>query len=464
MRYIADFHIHSKYSRATSPQMDLEHLDEWAKIKGIDILGTGDFTHPEWFKELKNKLKSFGNGLYTLQKSVAAGFSLRSRTLKGAATGINSVAINSVAAGFSLRPTNFILTAEISCIYSQGGKGRRIHLVIFAPDLETVEKINTHLSRIGNLKSDGRPILGLSAKELTKIILEISSDCLIVPGHIWTPWFGLFGSQTGFNSIEECFEELTPQIYALETGLSSDPAMNWRLSALDKYTLISNSDAHSLANLGREANVFEGDEISYSSIIKAIKKRESNALHPASPGALAPGQIKANLKLLYTIEFFPEEGKYHFDGHRDCGIRFSPEETKKTAGICPKCKKPLTIGVMNRVDLLADREQGIKPKKAASYKSLVPLQEIIAEVLGKAKTTKAVKAEYQNLIEKGEKEFNILLNLSYDDLFKITLPKIAEGIKKIREGKVEILPGYDGVYGTVNVFSEEDKVKQVRLF
>lgn len=438
MKSIADFHIHSKYSRATSSQMDLEHLDEWAKIKGIDILGSGDFTHPEWFRELKKKLNPLGNGLFVLSEKCADqnGIKLSPRT-----TGRTALK----------KKTYFILTTEISCIYSQGGKGRRIHLIVFAPNLETAEKINARLSQIGNLKSDGRPILGLSAKNLVKIILEISPDCLIVPGHIWTPWFSLFGSQSGFDSIEECFEELTPEIFALETGLSSDPIMNWRLSALDKYILISNSDAHSLVNLGREANVFEGDDLSYSSIIGAIKRRGLR-------------EIKTDLRLIYTIEFFPEEGKYHFDGHRLCNLRFSPEQTKKVQGICPKCKKFLIRGVMNRVAALADRDYGIKPQNAAGYKSLIPLQEIIAEALSRTKITKAVENEYQNLIKKGESEFNILLNLSYEDLSKITLPKIAEGIKNVREGKVEILPGYDGVYGTVKIFSEEEKPEQVRLF
>lgn len=437
MQYIADFHIHSKYSRATSQKMDLEYLDQWAKIKGIDVLGTGDFTHPKWFKELKEKLEPLGNGLYKLQNRAMEKARLE--------TANNFFKEKS-------QKTNFILSTEISCIYSKNDKVRRIHIMIFVPSLEVAEKINIQFSWIGNLKADGRPILGLDAKELAKIALEISEECLIVPAHIWTPWFSLFGSQGGFDSIEECFEELTPQIYALETGLSSDPAMNWRLSALDNYTLISNSDAHSLANLGREANVFEGNDLSYSSIIKALKRGKAN-------------DLTEDLKLIYTIEFFPEEGKYHYDGHRSCKIRFSPEETKRAQGICPKCKKLLTVGVMNRVVSLADRDKGIKPEGAANYKNLVPLQEIIAEALDKAKGTKAVDEEYQNLVKKGKNEFNILLNLSYQELKKITLSKIIEGIKRVREGKIEVLPGYDGVYGTVKAFPEGIKeVKQTSLF
>ena len=470
MKYIADLHIHSKFSRATSKQMDLEHLDQWAKIKGIDILGTGDFTHPEWFRELKNKLESLGNGLYKLRnyekitKLQIKGVQASACKVKGVQASACKDTIKGVQAS-ACKDTNFILTAEISCIYTQGGKGRRIHIVILAPDLETVEKINIRLAQTGNIKSDGRPILGLSAKELTKIVLDVSTDCLIVPGHIWTPWFSLFGSRSGFDSIEECFEELTPEIYALETGLSSDAIMNWRLSVLDKYTLISNSDAHSLVNLGREANVFEGNNLSYLSIINAIKKQKLKQIDNNLSGSTRIATWKnTDLKLVYTIEFFPEEGKYHFDGHRDCGIRFSPEQTKKAKGICPKCKKSLTAGVMNRVDVLADRDHGIKPKRAAGYKSLVPLQEIIAEALEKNKTTKAVQTEYQNLTRKGKSEFNILLNLSYKDLSEITSPKIVEGIRRVREGKLEVLPGYDGVYGTVKVFSEEEKKRQARLF
>jgi len=404
MRFIADFHIHSKYSRATSPQMDLEHLDRAAKIKGIKVLGTGDFTHPEWFNNLKEKLTPAETGLYKLKSG---------------------------------SETRFILTSEISCIYSKKGKVRKIHIIVFSPDFEIVEKINTQLGWIGNLKSDGRPILGLDAKELAKIVLNISGNCLIVPSHAWTPWFSIFGSRSGFDSIEECFEDYSKHIYSLETGLSSDPKMNWRLSALDKITLISNSDAHSPPKIGREANVFD-TEMSYPKIVEAIKQKDPQ-------------------KFLYTIEFFPEEGKYHYDGHRNCDISSSPAETKKYNGICPRCGRPLTVGVLSRVEKLADRPEGFKPENTIPYKSLIPLGEIIAESLGVGVGTKEVEKEYQSLIEKFDSEFNILLDVSIGDLKSATLPEIAEAISRVREGKVKVEPGYDGVYGKIRIFSEEEK-------
>jgi len=415
MKFVADFHIHSKYSRATSRDMDLDNLDKWAKIKGIKVLGTGDFTHPEWLKNLKDKLELAEPGLFKLKNSDSE--------------------------------TRFILTAEISCIYTKGGRVRKIHVIIFSPSFEVVEKINTQLGWIGNLKSDGRPILGLDAKELAKIVLNSSQECLVVPAHAWTPWFAIFGSKSGFNSIEECFEEYSKYIYSIETGLSSDPAMNWRLSSLDKITLISNSDAHSPQKIGREANVFDA-ELSYPAIIEAIKTKNPQ-------------------KFLYTIEFFPEEGKYHFDGHRICGIKLSPQETKKYNGTCPVCGKPLTIGVLNRVEELADREEGFKPEGAVPFKSLVPLEEIIADVLSQGTGTKEVEKEYKNLIEKFGSEFNILLDVTREELGGITSPEIAEGIIRVREGRVVREPGYDGVYGKIKIFSqEEEKIfsKQSTLF
>ncbi len=402
MKFIADFHIHSKYSRATSPRMDLENLDKWAKIKGIKVLGTGDFTHPEWFNNLKEKLEPAESGLYKLK------------------------AVNS--------STRFILTSEISCIYSKGGKVRKIHIIVFAPDFKTVEKINTHLGCIGNLKADGRPILGLDAKELAKIVLESSKDCLVIPAHAWTPWFAIFGSKSGFDSMEECFEDYTKYIYAIETGLSSDPSMNWRLSSLDNITLISNSDAHSPQKIGREANVFD-TEVNYLAIADIIKSKDRQ-------------------KFLYTIEFFPQEGKYHYDGHRSCEICLSPPESKKYNNVCPRCGRPLTIGVLNRVDSLADRPEGFKPNNAIPFKSLIPLDEIIAESQGVQSKTKRVEKEYNNLIEKLGSEFKILLDVSQKELERITLPEIAEGIIKVRERKVHIEPGFDGVFGKIKIFSE----------
>ena len=407
MRFIADFHIHSKYSRATSPKMDLENIAKWAEIKGIKVITTGDFTHPEWFKNLREKLEPAESGLFRLK-----------------------------SADFGVR---FILTTEISCIYSKNGRVRKIHILIFSPSLEIVEKINTQLGLVGNLKADGRPILGLDAKELAKIVLNVSEDCLIVPAHLMTPWFSLFGSRSGFDSLEECFEEYSKYIYAGETGLSADPSMLWRMPDGRRITLVSNSDAHSLPHIGREANVFDCD-LDYFSIIKTIKEKNPQ-------------------KFLYTIEFYPEEGKYHYDGHRLCGISLSPEETKKYNGICPRCGRPLTVGVLNRIEKLADKPEGFIPEDAIPFKSLVPLAEIIAEVLGVGTGTKRVEKEYENLIKKLGSEFNILLKSEREDLEKFTLPEIAEGVIRAREGRVIKEPGYDGVYGKIRVFSKEEQKK-----
>ncbi len=410
MEFVADFHIHSRYSRATSHDMDLEALDKWAKIKGIKVLGTGDFTHPEWSKSLKEKLRPAEPGLFKLKTETDG--------------------------------VRFILTSEISCIYKKSDKVRKIHIIIFAPSFEAVDGINARLNKIGNLKSDGRPILGLDAKELARIVFGISKDCLIVPAHAWTPWFSIFGSKSGFNSIEECFEEYSKYIYAIETGLSSDPLMNWQLSALDKITLISNSDAHSPQKIGREANVFN-TELSYFAITEAIKEKDPK-------------------KLLYTVEFFPEEGKYHYDGHRACGISLSPKESKKYNNICPACGRLLTIGVLNRVAELADRPEGFKPKNAIPFKSLVPLVEIIAEVLGRGVGTKEVEKQYQNLIDKLGSEFDILLKASAENLRAATLPEITEGIIRVREGKISVEPGFDGVYGKVKIFSQAERNKSIK--
>ena len=415
MKFIADFHLHSKYSRATSPQMDLENLDKWAKIKGIKVLGTGDFTHPDWFKNLKEKLEPAESGLFKLRNSDSQ--------------------------------TRFILTSEISCIYSKKNRVRKIHILIFAPSLEIVEKINTHLGWLGNLKSDGRPILGLDAKELAKIVLNISENCLIVPAHLMTPWFSLFGSKSGFDSIEECFEDYSRYIFAGETGLSANPLMLWRIPDGRRITLISNSDAHSAPHIGREANVFEGDEINYNNIINAIKQgSKSNIQYP-----------KSNIKLTYTVEFYPQEGKYHYDGHRLCGISCSPAESKKYNNICPNCGRPLTIGVLNRVEQLADRPEGFKPENAIPFKSLIPLAEIISDALGQGVGTIGVNKEYENLIEKFGDEFSVLIDVPRQELEAVTLTEIAEGIVRVREGKVFIEPGYDGVYGKIRIFSKREQ-------
>jgi uncharacterized protein (TIGR00375 family) len=362
-------------------------------------MGTGDFTHPKWFEEIKEKLSPAERGLFQLNNSDSG--------------------------------TRFILTSEISCIYSKGGKVRKIHIIVFAPSINTVEKINDKLNQIGNLKADGRPILGLSAKELARIVLETDENCLVVPAHAWTPWFSVFGSKSGFDSLEECFEEYAKYIYAIETGLSSDPAMNWRLSKLDKINLLSNSDAHSLPKIGREANIFE-TELSYEGIFNALKNKNPN-------------------KFLYTIEFFPEEGKYHYDGHRTCNVSLTPQQSKKYNNICPVCKKPLVIGVLNRVEELADRPEGFIPKNAIPFKSLIPLNEIIAESIGVTVLSKEVTRHYNNLIKNLGSEFKILLESSREEIKKVSLPEIAEGVIKMRQGKVSIEPGYDGVYGKIKL-------------
>ena len=401
MRIIADFHIHSKYSRATSKDMDIQNLAQWAKYKGIDLLGTGDFTHPLWLHELKRLLKPAGDGLYEY----------------------NGV--------------NFILTAEICTIFSVKGAVKRIHTVVFAPSFEVVDKINKELGYVGNLEADGRPILGLSAEELARIIMAASPDCFIVPGHAWTPWFGIFGASSGFDSVEQCFGKEAKNIYCLETGLSSDPAMNWRLSGLDKYSLISNSDSHSPQKIGREANVFDCG-MSYKEITNILKTKDKS-------------------KFLYTVEFFPEEGKYHWDGHRVCGVSLSPGETKKNNLKCPRCGKPVTVGVMHRIEKLADRPEGFVPENAIPFKSMVPLVEIIAEVRGKSAQSQGVEDEYKMLLQRFGSEFNILFDMPEEEL-KSNLPdKIAQAVIKVRQGKVHIAPGYDGVYGQIKIFSENEE-------
>lgn len=419
--FVADFHIHSKYSRATSKDMELESLDKWAKIKGIKVLGTGDFTHPIWFKSIKENLEPAEPGLYKM----------KGEDLKTA--------------------TRFILTSEISCIYTKdppagksGNRVRKIHIIIFSPSIEVCEKINAKLGWIGNIKSDGRPILGLDAKELAKIVLDVSSDCFIVPAHAWTPWFSIFGSKSGFDTIEECFEDYSKYIYAIETGLSSDPKMNWRLSMLDKVALISNSDSHSPQKIGREANVFE-TELSFKAITEAIKNKNPK-------------------EFLYTVEFFPEEGKYHLDGHRICGVKTSPSESKKYGNICPVCGKPLTIGVLNRVEELADRPERFTPPSAVPFKNLIPLSEIIVDVMNYASANRRTDEQYFNLIKKFGSEFFVLLSAKADDLKEAALPEIAEGILRVREGKVSLDPGYDGVYGKIKIFGKESASAQSTLF
>lgn len=407
MRIIADLHIHSKYSRACSKELTLPNIDLWCQYKGINLVATSDFTHPEWLKHIKDSLEHLNNGLFILRQAQHD------------------------------NPTRFILGTEVSCIYKQGEKCRRIHLNIYFPEIKNVEEFNSTLKKAGcNLKSDGRPILGLSAINIAEIVFNINDKAIIIPAHAWTPWFSIFGSKSGFDSIEECFDIYSPYIYAIETGLSSDPPMNWRLSSLDNILLVSNSDAHSLPNLGREANVFEWQEPSYDEFYNTLKNQDKS-------------------KFKYTIEFYPEEGKYHFDGHAKCGVSLEPKETKKNKGLCPVCKKPLVVGVLNRVDELADRQNNGKDK--IPYKSLVPLQEIIAESFNVGKNSKRVQDEYFAMIKKAGSEFEILLDKSLDELKEITVPEIVEAIKRVREGNLIIEPGYDGIYGNVQIFKDNEE-------
>ncbi len=413
MRFIADLHVHSHYSRATSKDMCPEGIWRWAQLKGIQVIGTGDFTHPGWLKELSEKLEPSGPGLFMLKEEFRVG---------------------DVPAACAAE-VSFLLSAEVSCIYGKGGRTRKVHAVLLAPDFAAAARLNLALAKIGNLKADGRPILGLDAKELLRIALDASPDCLFIPAHAWTPHFSVFGAASGFDSLEECFEDLTPQIHAIETGLSSDPLMNWRLSALDRITLVSNSDAHSAAKLGREANILD-TERSYPALCEAIRTRKG---------------------FLGTIEFFPEEGKYHFDGHRDCGVRLAPKETIHHDGCCPVCGRKVTVGVMHRVEKLADRAEGIRPEGAPSFASIIPLPEVIGETLRVGAASKKVAAQYHALLERLGNEFTILLDTPLDEIERAGTPLIREAIARMRVGKVHIAPGYDGEFGTIRIFEDGER-------
>ncbi len=415
MRFIADLHVHSHYSRATSPDMCPEGIWKWAQLKGINVIGTGDFTHPQWLKELKKKLDPSGNGLFTLKK-------------KYWTDDIPELCKADVS---------FILSAEVSTIYSKNGRTRKVHSIILAPDFESAERLNLALSKIGNLKSDGRPILGLAAKNLLQITLDVSPDIMLIPAHAWTPHFSVLGAASGFDSLEECYEELTPHIHAIETGLSSDPLMNWRISALDAITLVSNSDAHSAAKIGREANILDTD-IAYAAMMKAIKTRKG---------------------FLGTIEFFPEQGKYHYDGHRACGVCLTPKETIDHNYLCPACGRKVTVGVMHRVEKLADREDGFKLAGAPSFASIIPLPEIIAEGLECGVNTKKVNALYLPMLERLGNEFKILLDAPLDDIERAGTPLIREAVARMRAGNIHIAPGYDGEFGKVKIFEEGERKK-----
>lgn len=410
MSYIADLHIHSKYSRATSRDMNVESLVKWAKLKGIAMLGTGDFTHPEWLEELKAALEKSGNGVYNRD-------------------GID-----------------FILSAEVSNIYFKAGRTRKVHNIIFAPAFEIAEDVNEFLSDHGDLASDGRPILSLECDKMAKNLARISDEIMIVPAHAWTPHFSIFGSRSGFDSPEECFESETPRILSIETGLSSDPPMNWRWSKLDPLTLISNSDAHSPSRLGREANVFK-DKIDYGSLKEILKTKDKS-------------------RFLYTVEFFPEEGKYHWDGHRSCNSCLPPDEARRFSDKCPVCGKNLTVGVMHRVEDMADRKKDYVLQSSPGFKRLVPLAEIIGDALSVGPDSLAVEKEYFNIIKNLGSELKVLLEVPEKDILQMCPPKIARGILNVRNGNLEISPGYDGEYGKIKVFKdgEEAGEKQLKFF
>ena len=418
MKFIADLHIHSKFSRATAKNLDLENLYVEAQKKGISVLGTGDSTHPEWFSELKEKLVPDDGGLLRLKPEIEA-------------------ACNASVPESCRRDVRFILESEISSIYKKNEKTRKNHNLVYFPDFDSAERFNAKLDAIGNIKSDGRPILGLDTKILLEILLETHSDSFMIPAHIWTPWFSLFGSKSGFNSMEECFEDLKDEIFAVETGLSSDPPMNWRVSDLDGMTLVSNSDAHSPAKLGREANLFD-TEFSYAAIRNALKTGDPN-------------------QFCGTIEFFPEEGKYHNDGHRKCNISMTPELSAACNGICPECGKPLTLGVNYRVHELADREEGYRPEICPPFQSIIPLDEIISEITGTGPKTKRVLQCLGTAVEKLGAEFDILRNISIDEIKASGIPLLGEAIQRVRDKNLTIEPGYDGEFGKIQIFSEDEK-------
>jgi len=408
MKIIGDLHIHSRFSMATSKEGTPENLDFWARKKGISLIGTGDFTHPAWRAELRERLIPEGNGLYRLKEEY----------------------VKEESRKFSGEGTRFVVSGEISSIYKKNGKTRKVHNVILLPSLEAADAMAQCLEKIGNIHSDGRPILGLDSHDLLEMMLDVCPEGILIPAHIWTPHFSVLGAKSGFDSVEECFEELTPYVHALETGLSSDPAMNWRISGLDRYHLVSNSDAHSPSKLGREANLLDID-CSYEGLYQAIQTGKG---------------------LEGTVEFFPEEGKYHFDGHRKCGVSLSPTEAERLGGICPVCGKKLTMGVDHRVEQLADREEGFVKEDGRKYESLVPLPEVISACMGFSTASKKVQGCFEQMLQKLGTEFDILRNVPAEDIKSCAGERIAEGIENVRTGHVKRIPGYDGEYGKIELF------------
>ncbi len=416
--FYADLHVHSRYSRATSRDCDLEHLAIWAAKKGISVVGTGDFTHPGWFEELQSKLVPAEPGLFRLAPSIE---DVAARTADVA----------------SPMPVRFMLQVEVSTIYKKNGRTRKVHHVVYAPEIEHARRVAQALARIGNLAADGRPILGLDSRDLLEIVLDSGDGCFLIPAHVWTPWFAVLGSQSGFDSVDDCYGDLAHEVFALETGLSSDPAMNWRVSALDRFTLVSNSDAHSPSKLGREACVFN-TEVDYFAMRRALETREGYG---------------------GTVEFFPEEGKYHFDGHRKCGVCLPPEETRRLDGLCPACGKPLTLGVMYRVSELADRPERplVPPRGAPPFRNMIPLEEILAEVLRAGPQTQTVQRRYEELLARLGPELVILDAVPLEDIARAGSSLLAEAIGRMRRGQVIRRPGFDGEYGAISLFTQEER-------
>ena len=409
MTYAADLHLHSPFARATSKQLTFENMARWARVKGIDLLASADFTHPEWFAETKRTLRATGNGLYECEGA------------------------------------RFVLGTEVNCNGYQGGRNRRIHMLMLAPSIEVVEHINVSLSDKGLLASDGRPTLHMTPRELLETLLHIDERIMLIPAHAWTPHFGIYGSRTGFDSLEECFGDLTPHIHAIETGLSSDPAMNWRMPELDDVSIVSFSDAHSLPKMARELTIIDG-ELSYDGLRHALKEQS----------------------IAYTVEFFPEEGKYHHSGHRKCGVNLSPDEVARTGEACPACGRRMTLGVMQRTEYLARRdvsavrdadgfvrsgERGVNGRRPP-FRSLVGLQQIVAESMGRGVNTKGVRARYIQLVEKLGSELHILMDADTSDIARVGGERVAEGVERVRAGNIVIEPGYDGVFGTVKVWGD----------
>ena len=418
MKYLADLHIHSHFSMATSKELVPEHLDLWGRIKGITVVGTGDFTHPDWTKELKKKTEPAESGLFQLKPKLR-------------------LAQGPVHDNTDNGHIRFALSAEISTIYKKGDKTRKVHHLILAPSFKAVETIQRRLGRIGNITSDGRPILGLDSRNLLEIVMEADDNCLFVPAHIWTPWFSALGDKSGFDSIDECYGDLSHHIHAIETGLSSDPAMNWRCSFLDRFTIISNSDAHSPQKLGREANCLN-TELSYDAMTDAIRTGD-------------PERFQG------TLEFYPEEGKYHHDGHRKCEVSWDPKETQKHDSLCPVCGKRVTVGVLNRVEQLADREDATDRPNRHPYHSMIPLKEVLSEILSVGPNSKKVAGHYDQLIDRLGSEFNVLLYKDIEQVRSAGGDTLAESIRRMRSGEVHVHAGYDGEFGVIKVFTETER-------